>query len=328
MAVYAGAEFEAIEVSQQQLLESLPQAVYFSEGFAVNGHLPAKHILHKHIRQAGYKVALTGEGADEVVAGYPHLRSDLFKTDGRDHLIAGLHARNTASRGIMLQHGLSLPLVAVQRRLEYIPAFLEAKGTLGYKIVSVLTDQYKNSFLGYDCYDKLLDSFDIEGQLKGRNHVSQSLYLWSKTALTNYILRTLGDGTELASSVEGRLPFLDHHLFEFARNLPISLKIKGTTEKYVLREAVKPIITKTIYQREKHPFVAPPISRFANKKAADTLNDVLRSKAFETVPFFDHGKIKALLDDLPKLSAEDQSASDPVLMTAMSALALHQSFKL
>ncbi|MFA7341239.1 MAG: asparagine synthase (glutamine-hydrolyzing) [Candidatus Obscuribacterales bacterium] len=328
MAEFAGADFEPIFVSQRQLVECLPDAVYYSEGFAVNGHLPAKYILNQTIRKGGYKVALTGEGADEVVAGYPHLRSDLFKSDGRQNLLANLHATNKASAGIMLQHGQSLSLAAVEEKLGYVPGFLEAKGTLGFKLCSVLTDQFKGQFAGRDAYRELIDCFDVDGQLTGRNRVNQSLYLWSKTALVNYILRTLGDGMEMASSVEGRLPFLDHHLFEFVRKLPLSLKIKGTTEKYVLREAVKPVISKTIYERQKHPFVAPPLSRFSNSEADAVLQDVLRSKNFQSVPYFDQKKVIALLDSLPEMKPEDRSAVDPVLMTAMSAAALHERYKL
>jgi len=328
MAEFAGADFEPIFVSQKQLIECLPDAVYYSEGFAVNGHLPAKYILNQVIGKGGYKVALTGEGADEVVAGYPHLRSDLFKSDGRQNLLAGLHASNSASAGIMLQHGQSLSLAAVKEKLGYVPEFLEAKGTLGYKICSVLTAQFKNQFAGRDAYSELLDCFPISAQMTGRSRVNQSLYLWSKTALVNYILRTLGDGMEMANSVEGRLPFLDHQLFEFARRLPLDLKIRGTTEKYILREAVKPLISETIYKRQKHPFVAPPLSRFANKEADSALQDALRSKKFESVPFFDHGKVRQLLDSLPDMKAEDRGALDPVLMTAMSAAALHDRYKL
>ncbi|MBU6450969.1 MAG: asparagine synthase (glutamine-hydrolyzing) [Cyanobacteria bacterium REEB67] len=328
MAAHCGADFEPISVSQEELVRCLPDAVYHAEGFAVNGHLTAKYILNRHIRKAGYKVALTGEGADEVVAGYPHLRSDLYRSDGREQLLAGLHARNTASRGIMLQEGKSLPLDSVARRLDYVPSFLEAKGTLGHKTCSVLADDYLSDYASIDSYDRLLNCFDIAGQLTGRNRVHQSLYLWSKTALVNYILRTLGDGTEMANSVEGRLPFLDHHLFEFTRNLPLSLKIKGTVEKYILRQAVKPLITKTIYEREKHPFVAPPLSRFNDKASTTALNDTLRSENFKSIPFFDQKKMINLIDSLPDLPPEQRAAYDPVLMMAMSSAALHKSFHL
>lgn len=205
MARKAGADFHPVKVSQSDLIERLSDAVYYSEGLAVNGHLTAKYILNREIARNGYKVALTGEGSDEVLAGYAHLRSDLFKTDGREHLLADLHASNKASQGIMLMHGQSLALKAVEEKLGYVPGFLEAKGSLGHKMCGLLSDDFTTRFKTYDAYERFLSSFDVEGQLSKRNHVYQSLYLWTKSALANYILKTLGDGMEMANSVEGRL---------------------------------------------------------------------------------------------------------------------------
>lgn len=328
MATKAGADFHPVRVTQADLIEHLSDAVYYSEGLAVNGHLTAKYILNKEIRRKGFKVALTGEGSDEVLAGYAHLRSDLFKTDGREHLLADLHASNKASQGIMLMHGQSLTLKAVQDKLGYVPGFLEAKGSLGHKMCGLLNDGFTSKFAGYDAYERFVAAFDTDGQLAGRSHVYQSLYLWTKSALANYILKTLGDGMEMANSVEGRLPFLDHHFFEYIRDLPLSMKINGTTEKYILKEAVQPFITETIYKRQKHPFVAPPVSAFANDAAKQLLNDSVRSKSFSRVPFFDQKKVIALLESLPTLSDSERSALDPVFMMVVSAACIHDRFKL
>jgi asparagine synthase (glutamine-hydrolysing) len=328
MAKKAGADFHPVKVSQSDLISHLSDAVYYSEGLAVNGHLTAKYILNKEIARNGYKVALTGEGSDEVLAGYAHLRSDLFKTDGREHLIADLHASNKASQGIMLMHGQSLALKAVEDKLGYVPGFLEAKGSLGHKMCGLLTDDFTARFKTYDAYDRFLSSFDVEGQLSKRNHVYQSLYLWTKSALANYILKTLGDGMEMANSVEGRLPFLDHYFFEYIRDLPLSMKINGTTEKYILKEAMQPFITKAIYERQKHPFVAPPVSAFATESAKQLLNDSLRSQSFARVPFFDQKKVVSLLENLPKLSEGERAALDPVFMMIVSASCIQDRFKL
>lgn len=328
MAKLAGADFHPVRVSQADLITHLSDAVYFSEGLAVNGHLTAKYILNKEIARSGYKVALTGEGSDEVLAGYAHLRSDLFKSDGREHLLADLHASNKASQGIMLMHGQSLGLKAVKEKLGYIPGFLEAKGSLGHKMCALLSDDLTRRYKNYDAYEHFVDAFDVEGQLAERNHVYQSLYLWTKSALANYILKTLGDGMEMANSVEGRLPFLDHHFFEYIRDLPLSMKINGTTEKYILKEALKPFITKTIYSRQKHPFVAPPVSAFATDAAKTLLNDSLRSQSFASVPFFDQKKVVNLLESLPNLTEGERAALDPVLMMVVSTACIQDRFKL
>lgn len=328
MARHANAVLHPVPVSQSDIIEHLADAVYFSEGLAVNGHLPAKYLLHKEIRRQGFKVALTGEGSDEALAGYAHLRADLFAARGRNDLIAALGQGNSVSKGIMLKHGQSLPLTAVEECLSFVPNFLQAKGTLGFKLNSVLSGEYRGQFAGVDCYERLLMRLDIERQLKGKHRVNQSLYLWTKTALANYILRTLGDGTEMAHSIEGRVPFLDHELFEYASRLPLEMKINGSTEKFVLREAMNGLVTDEIYSRQKHPFVAPPLSLFTDGRSADLLHDELSSADFASIPFFDQRKILDLLEKMPGMPADTASANDPVFMTALSALALKRRFAL
>ncbi len=91
-------------------------------------------------------------------------------------------------------------------------------------------------------------------------HTAQ--YIFGKAHLQNLLLSNLGDRGEMAHSIEGRTPFLDHHLTNYVNNLPPSMKIRrdangGWVEKYVLREAAKPFITEEIYKKRKHPYSAP-----------------------------------------------------------------------
>lgn len=326
MAEKVGGKLHVVPVSARDIVENLEDACFKSEGLAVNGHLTAKHLLNKAIHEAGFRVSLTGEGADEVLAGYPHLRSDILKASGESQKLAALHAANPMSKGIMLASGKSLSLDCVQEALGYVPGFLEAKGTLGYKMLSVANEDFlhEHNLQKRDAYKDLLGHFDLDAQVTHRHPVYQSLYLWSKTALANYILRTLGDGVEMGQSLEGRLPFLDHKLFEFLRTLPVSMKIHGDNEKFILKEAMKPYITDTIYNRHKHPFVAPPVSRFADAGVHSLIREKLASKSFADLAFYDQTKILALFDRLDSMDDEERAATDPVFMTALSYLAINE----
>ncbi len=323
----AGAVLQEVRVSQEDLVECLPEAVSFCEGLAINGHLPAKFLLSRAIRRAGYKVVLTGEGSDEILAGYAHLRRDLMvgESDTPDEggVLKRLAATNTVSAGIMLPHGDGLPLESVRSRLGFVPTFLEAKATFGHRMRQVLSEDFLAEHGGRDAFADLLAATDVEGQLSGRSRVDQSLYLWNKTALANYILRTLGDGTEMAHSVEGRVPFLDHPLAGLIREMPMSMKVRGGVEKYVLREAARPVLTDTVYRREKHPFLAPPLCRFSNPQVGARLEEQLRTLA-PAVPFFDGRKLRQWLDRLPTLSPQERAAADPVLMTVLCTGILQQ----
>ncbi|MBC7997628.1 MAG: asparagine synthetase B, partial [Leptolyngbya sp.] len=97
---------------------------------------------------------------------------------------------------------------------------------------------------------------------------------------------------------------------------------------YILKEAVKPFITETIYSRQKHPFVAPPVSAFSDASAKNLLNDTLRSKKFASIPFFDQAEIIKTLDSMEKLTEGERSAMDPVLMMVVSAACIQDRFKL
>lgn len=331
-AAFCGARLHAIRMTQEDLVENIPAAVYHGEGIAINGHLAGKFILNRHIRNAGFKVALTGEGSDETLAGYAHLRQDMLNdnaaADAPDAAaVQQLYATNRASGGAMLAVGEELPSRAVREALGYVPAFLAAKASLGFRFHKLLSAPYKARFAATDCYADLMRATDVSGQLAGRARVNQSLYLWNKLALATYILRTLGDGMEMSHSVEGRLPLLDHKLFECARRLPLNMKIRGKTEKHVLREAAKASITGKVYRREKHPFMAPPVSLFSNRRLDEMVQDKISSAAFRAVPFFDGAAVPETLGKIRALPAGERIAWEPVLMMTLSTICLAETFK-
>jgi asparagine synthase (glutamine-hydrolysing) len=174
----------------------------------------------------------------------------------------------------------------------------------------------------------ILDDVDVRGQLSGRDPLHQSLYLWSKTVMAGYILTMLGDRMEMAHSIEGRVPFLDHKLVELIRSQPVNQKIRGMTEKYVLREAVKDVIIDTVYRRQKHPFLSPPATLSPDETFSTYVQDTLRGPVLRSMPFFDQKQVVELLDKLPGMDVGARTANDQVLMLLMSMCVLHERFGL
>ncbi len=99
-------------------------------------------------------------------------------------------------------------------------------------------------------------------------------------------------------------------------------------EKYVLREAVRDVITDTIYRRQKHPFLSPPATLNPTEKLSTLVQDTLRGTVMGSIPFFDQKKVQCLLDRLPEMDESSQVAVDPVLMTLLSACVLQEGFRL
>lgn len=133
---------------------------------------------------------------------------------------------------------------------------------------------------------------------------------------------------EMAHSVEGRVPFLDHQLVELVRSQPVTQKINGMTEKYVLREAVRDLITDTVYRRQKHPFLSPPATLHPEHKLEVFMQDTLRGPALGKIPFFNQKRVIALLDSLNAMDEGSRVANDQVLMTVVSACVLQERFGL
>lgn len=319
-AAFCNARLQKITVSQQDLINHLEYATQAAEGLAINGHLSAKYLLNRAIHQCGYKAVLTGEGADEVFAGYAHLGIDYAKQIAAEASLYTLLQGNSLQVGMMLPHGPGLDTAYLRHTLGYVPTFMEAKAGLGRRLHSLLNDDWIRSWQGNHGYEDLAVA-SVMGQLEGRSRLHQSTWLWSKLALAGYIFKTLGDGTEMPHSVEGRVPYLDHVLFQYLRDVPTDWLIRGNVSKYLLREAVKPFVTTSTYQRQKHPLDAPPLYA-ASDLGRNTVRDHLSCDGFRKQPFYERRKIESLLASLPTMSPLDQQAWDPVLVMFMSTLAI------
>ena len=335
MASKVGAEFFPIPIRQDDLADNFADAIQQSETFCFNAHGVAKYLLSRAVRDAGYKVVITGEGSDEILGGYAHFRRDmvLFNRDGQDPdeaaaLLQELERLNPVSRGLLLPHGPAKPLENVKRILGFVPSWIETFSARAAKMQPLWHVDFAEKQGSRESYHSLLSGIDVRGQLSGRDAVHQSLYLWSKTLLPGYILNMLGDRMEMAHSVEGRVPFLDHKVVDVLCAQPVHQKIHGMTEKYVLREAVRDVITETVYKRQKHPFLSPPATLNPKEGFSALVNDTLRGPVLASIPFFDQKKVVALLDSLHSMDEGARVANDPVLMILTSACVLQERYGL
>jgi asparagine synthase (glutamine-hydrolysing) len=335
MAALAGAEFFPIPIGQRDLADNFADAIAQSETVCVNAHGVAKYLLSRAVRDAGYKVVITGEGSDEILGGYAHFRRDmlLYNREGQDpeaiqELLEWLEKENEVSRGLLLPDGESGPLDGVKRILGYVPSWIETFSTRAVKLRPLLANEFQAQYGAREGTYAILDDVDIRGQLKGRDALHQSLYLWSKTVMASYILTMLGDRMEMAHSIEGRVPFLDHKLVELIVRQPVNQKIHGMTEKYVLREAVKDVITAQVYRRQKHPFLSPPATLNPDDIFHDYVQEILRGKTFASLPFFSQKRVVELLDRMPSMDVGARTANDQILMILVSMCVLHEKFGL
>jgi asparagine synthase (glutamine-hydrolysing) len=310
-----GLAHAVVELDGRAIAAAWPDAVAHGEGLAINGHLAGKWLLSRAMQAAGYKVALTGEGADELLAGYPHLRADAGAAAAADG-----HA---ASRGLMLpapgDTGLSTD--GVRARLGFVPTWLAAKAVLGRRVRELLAPDLVRRFAGADPLAALVERLGGE-RLRGAPRLHVAAATWARSALAQYILRTLGDGMEMAHGIEGRVPFLDHRVAEIAFAIDPRVLAGEGLDKPVLRRAVAGLVPAAIAARPKHPFLAPPLARLAPALVQDTLRAHARRS-----PLVDGARLVEVLDALPAMAGAEQQAWDAALMLILSAAILEARYR-
>lgn len=335
MAEHAGANFRPLPVTQTDLADHFADAVWHSETITANPHGAAKFLLSEKVRDEGFKVVLTGEGSDELLGGYVHSMRDvlLYNNEGldqatKDRMMAQLESANELSRGNLLPTGQALPLESVKRTLGFVPTWLETRSANSARYSRLFRRSFADEFDGRDAFKVFLNRFDINRSLVGRDPLNQSLYLWQRSMLCNYLLNVLGDRMEMGHSIEGRVPFLDHRVAELLATMPIDMKVHGTSEKYVLREATRPVLTDTVYARKKHPFLAPPSGLNLEGELTTMMQDVLRGPVLKSQPFYDPVLVIGLLDRLPELEERKRSGISYILTSVLSACVLHERYHL
>lgn len=314
-AVQVKADFQSVPLNPSDFANHIADATWHAETLDTNPRGVARYLQSRAVHDSGYKVVLSGEGSDEILGGYGHVRQDLL-------------LNNTKQLGAktILPNNTPALLASVQQTLGFVPSWLKKVAVDSSFFHLLLAPDYAFEFAKWDAYGVFLNQFDVQGQLAGREPVIQSLYLWSKSILPNYTL--FAERLEMAHAVEARLPFLDHHVFELVREMPVSLLTHGTREKYVLREAARSFLTDTVYARPKHPFTAPPASLTTNNHLYMLIQDTLRSSVMASVPFFDRAAAIALLDELPVMTERKRIALDSILMMLLCTCLLQSQYNL
>ncbi|MEJ1161507.1 asparagine synthase (glutamine-hydrolyzing) [Prosthecomicrobium sp. N25] len=258
------------------------------------------HRLSGLVHQEGYKVVLTGEGADEVFAGY-----DIFKEAKIRRFIAADPA--SAMRPRLLRRLYPyLPRLQGQSQ-KYLEAFFGVRAdeaadplfshlprfrsTAAAKVF--FSAEMKAATAGYDALD------DLRARLPERFHrwhpLSQAQYLECAHLLPGYILSSQGDRVAMAHAVEGRFPFLDHRVVEFAGRIPPRLKLRTLREKHILREAFADLLPPVIGTRPKQPYRAPDSPAFLGAQAPDWVAERLSPAALADTGVFDPRAVARLV---------------------------------
>lgn len=262
--------FDWPEISQR-----LEKMVYHCECPVKESYNTCSMALSQAAKENGITVILTGEGADELFAGYVGYRFDPFRS----------RAEKKYDLETILEDELRERLWG-DRDLFYEKehySFREMKAALYSDAVNEMFDEV-------DCLNFELVNKE---RLQGRDFVHQRSYLDFKLRLSDHLISDHGDRMSLANSVEARYPFLDVELVEYAKRIPPSLKLNGSTEKYILKKIAEGLIPQEIINREKFGFHAPG-SPFLLQQNIEWISDMLSRSRIERQGYFNPDVVESL----------------------------------
>jgi asparagine synthase (glutamine-hydrolysing) len=302
MVRHLGTDHTAVRCSQQEIGAAFARLVLHTETPIVRtGPVPLM-ILSDLVRRSGFKVVLTGEGADEVFGGY-----DLFKeaqirrfwarqpqSKWRPALLSRLYPylrHSPVGNGAYAQSFFGQGLADVGS-----PFYAHAqRWSTTRRLHSFLSADAKTALRSYVPEAELMKLLPPE--LPGWAGLSRDQYVEANTLLYGYLLSSQGDRVAMANSVEGRVPFLDHRVIEFANRLPPNFKLRGLREKAVLRAAVKDLLPESIVNRVKQPYRAPDSQSFCQGGAgAELVAELLSPERIRDAGYFDSEMVRRLVE--------------------------------
>lgn len=330
MAAELGAQHQDIVVSHADVAEVFPQVVWHTETPILRSAPAPLFLLSRLVRDNGYKVVVTGEGADEVLAGYDIFREArvrLFwsrnpesrKRDRAAELLYPWMARSPGRAPAFARSFFGQNLDPADPAISHRPRWdstgavkaLLAPGTRAAVERSEAQDVTELMPAGSESWDPL----------------ARAQWLEMTTLLPGYILASQGDRMLMANSVEGRFPFLDRDVVELANDLPARHKLCGLDEKHLLKRAFADLVPEEILHRPKQPYRAPDAASFFAGSPPEWLTEVTSAAAIEAAGVFDPAQVAGLFAKCARTGGARMGNTDNMrVLAVLSTQLVHQQF--
>jgi asparagine synthase (glutamine-hydrolysing) len=284
-------------------------------------------LLARATREAGIKVVLTGEGADELFLGY-----DLFK----ETMVRLFCLRQPGSRMRPQLFDRLYPYLSAGQAGEFWRRFFLTAGSpsdplfshlprfqLAARIKDFYSPDIRAALAGSDALAELRQS--VPESFTRWSPANRAAYLELTTLLPSYLLSSQGDRMALAHGVEGRFPFLDHRVFEYAASLPVSSKLRGLREKDILRRWAAPFVPANVVRRHKQPYRAPDAAAFFSDAPPGYVRELLSPEVVRRTGIFDPAAVNGLVRRCVA-GRVTEFAENQALVAILSTQLWHQRF--
>lgn len=320
----------SVSCTPREIADNFPKVVWHSETPMTRTAPAPMLILSKLVRDNNIKVVITGEGSDEILAGYDIFREAAIRrfwasqprSSIRPLLLKKIypdipHLRNSNPAILKMFFGYKL-----SETDDHFYSHLLRWNNSNH-ILKHLTPELKNILGNYspvaDLSEKLPSGFD------GWDHLAKAQWLETTIFMSGYLLSSQGDRMAMANSVEGRYPFLDYRVIEFCSGLPADLKLKGLNEKYLLKNLTRGMIPESIRTRPKQPYRAPISSAFLSKDPPDYVRYMLSDTFTGRAGIFDHGSVSSMISRMEKTGIASE-VDNMALTAVLSTHLLHHQF--
>lgn len=287
-----------VHAKNEEIGKYFSDIVYYGERPIIRAAPVPLYLLSKKVREEGYKVVLTGEGADEIFGGY-----NIFKeTKVRKFWSVD---PNSKLRPKLLQK--LYPYIFKDKRLaQTLHAFFRlgidhpnhpffshiVRWNNNLRLKNFFSDNFKEQIGDYNAFDELKSI--LPNDFDSWDYVYKAQYLEIITFMSGYLLSSQGDRMAMANSVELRVPYLDHRIIEYMAKVPSRFKIRGLNEKYLLKKVFNDLLPQKILYRPKNPYRAPIRNSFIKNKYFN-IEEILSEKQIKSLDIFDYDKVNLLL---------------------------------
>jgi len=320
MSAHLGSEHHEIVVSRADIAAAFPETCLHAERPILRTAPAPMFLLSKLVREHGIKVVLTGEGADEMFAGYDLFREGAVrrfwarepKSEARPKLLDRLYpylARSPVSQRAMTRAFFGRGL---DRWRE--PGFahhLRWQTTAGLK--RLLAAPWRRP--ADEATQRLLGT--LPEDFARWTALAQDQYLEVRTLMSGYLLSAQGDRMLMGNSVEGRFPFLDRDVMALAGRVPDSAKLRGLDEKHVLKKVAEKLVPEAIRRRPKQPYRAPDALAFVGADRPAWVDHVMSPELVAAAGVFEPAAVARLWDKVRGKDGAQFSNTDNMAVVAV-----------
>lgn len=309
-------------VSPDDIASNFKQALWHTETPILRTAPVPMGLLSSLVRQNGFKVVLTGEGADEVLGGY-----DIFK-EAKVRRFWSVNP-DSSFRPLLLKRLYPYLRLPDSDQGAYLREFFGDSLDRRDHICFSHLPRWQTTAKAKRFYSEELNA-ELSGQsmaimenslpglLAHKHPFNRAQYIESKSLMAGYLLSSQGDRMLAKNSVEGRFPFLDHRVIEYANRVHPKLKMKGLNEKSLLKKSMEEHLPREIIDRHKQPYRAPDVKVMSGHYLPEELRHHLSASELEKNALFDSRKVQFLLkkaDSGRSLSVSESQALVGILST-------------